>query len=287
MAIKINIQNTSKITYRTDCLADDFDYHIRDHSQYDYEDVGYLPKISGTISEAEQKTYDVGYNPSGTDPLTAENPIVCDRIICNALFKSPSAITDIPYSELRFQQAAIALKENVSTSGKRISTDTFELINRIYGDIANNCIKASGTRYTNGQGVIYNDVFESPPGMRYRTITELRMTIHKGYVLSLSEIQDMFENTDHTYQVWSELSGMTYGALVIELLSGAIARGNYTVRFFAQTPEVDIELTPSNSEPSEHRYLMIPFISADEYNAAKAASYKWDAETIEEIDDIL
>lgn len=284
MAISINIQNKSTITYRTDCLADDFDYHIRDHSQYDYEDVGYLSKISGTISEAEQKIYDIGYNPSGTDPLVSENPIVCDRLICNALFKSPTAITDIPYSELLFQQPAIALKGNVSTYGKRIKTDTFEKITRIYPDIPNNCIKASGTRYVDGQGEMYDDVFESPSQMRYRSISEMRITIPKGYIDTLSELQARFENTDHSFQVWSELSTMTNGAFLSVIPH---PRFSYPVNFYGQTTDGFMGFTPDNTYTSEHYYLIMPFISADEYNAAKSASYKWDTETIEEIDDML
>lgn len=308
MSIIVNIDSQSTIRYRTDCFGTgytDEPYHIRDHSQYDYGLLGFTPKISnvGTVN-----LYDIGYNPSGatwegvySDSPYVVNPTICDGLIYNGLYTgilSTDSITKVPYKELLFQIPAIAIKRSTvyssSSTGIRLGRDEITLLDRVYVNPNTLDICGEGIIYENGISQTYNGILE------YRVYStsvydEIRISLdhssyshstQSGYIVTYNTLLNIFEQTDVSFQIWNVLLNCIYGGILMGVPrdSGEAVFG----RVYRHEQNGVYETSYSyNSQWSIYQYLIIPFLSQDEYDAAYAANYKWDDATIQQIDQYI
>lgn len=315
MSININIDTQSTIRYRTDCFGDgytDEPYHIRDHSQYDYGLLGYTPKINNVGANGR---YSIGYNPSGATwegvyshtPYVV-NPTICDGLIYNELYTgilSTDPITKVPYKELLFQVPAIAIKRNAvyssSVNGIRIGIDELTRLDRVYVDSNNLNLCGEGIIYENGVGQSYNGVLEYNVYGVPTHFDEIRIvpdrsnsshSANSGYIATYSELLDIFAQTDSSFEIWRALEDCPYGGILRSVtrdggdaVFGRVYRHQWGEGGWAEG--VYETYYSYNSQRIVYQYLITPFLSQDEYDAAYAANYKWDDATIQQIDQYI
>lgn len=314
MSIVLNINSTSTVRYRDDCFGAGYDstYYIYRSARGHYYRSGYIPKIAGV--EDASKKYDIGYNPSGFSDIVGvkTNPIICDGLMFDTPFTddTPARITDVPYTELRFQRPFIAIpfssvdRNNSTKDDVILVDDTYYALSRVYFHPTDITVWGTGIKYTSGQADSFDGRIQRF-GNFHRNPEEFRMTCELqapifgsddnncGYIVTQSELLSRFRNTSHNYQLYNELTQYTYGALFqfhITNQESTATLGRYYEKTIGSDTVYQLSvLEPTGWYPIYPTFstFVVPFLSQDEYNAAYAASYKWDDATIQQIDQYI
>lgn len=135
MSISINIENINTISYRTDCMKQNYKHYIRNHDvTHSGEDLyknGYVHKyenIEGHDPNGNKHSYNIGYNPYYPFP---SNPIVCNNLLMFGSFKIThqlqNIVYDLCYDKLIFNRPVLLIND---------LRDSSFLYNKIYYTIS-------------------------------------------------------------------------------------------------------------------------------------------------------
>lgn len=323
MSTKINIQSQSTMTFRTDCFGTgfDIDYFIRQ----DY----YMPKITDAIGQ--NRKYDVGYNPLGTKwpkpssfisefytpSVSFYSALVCDRLffvtfIGDDRYPEVHSISDLPYSELKFQKPLIAIPHSAfdpmsNQNNIILQSDYYYQINRLYlssdsipslhGEYSS---KIEGIKHKNGQAIPYNEIFESLNTRYYlKTGNDLRIESLRQtpQICTQDQLEYVFRNTNSSYSIWNVISECTHGGLyycgfhsgyfdVIPMFWYYYPSDEETYHV-AQFYWGGYNLFTDTGQRDGIIAFILPFVSEDEYNAAVAVNIEWNDEIMEQIDQYI
>lgn len=311
MAISINIGTTSTVKYRTDCFAPGY----TDDVFFLRNGAGYKQVIAGAKSE-DNHEYDVGY---GGFPMDC---IVYDGLLMARYFgvNPPHAaekLSDIPYKQLLFQKPCIVIPSashaiNAYYRDIHLIEDTYFTVSKLYlkdelyeiqpgYDFYVSWIE--GTKCVEGSQASYDGVFEVLTGYPGHP-ADFHIMGYPSWdstaVCTQAELFERFKNTDQSFKIWEELDKYQYGAMVnclgdsssypslfVTVMNliycgwrGWQGDDGYTtmsIYYHAQ----------SQFNIPNYTTSIIPFLSQDEFDAAYAANYRWDSQTIQQINEYL
>lgn len=305
MSLIVNIDTTSTVLYRTDCFKTYSltDYHIRDNSVYSGWNLGYQKAID-VDPPSPDDIAEIGYCATITagyyDSIRTQNPIVCDNLLFGGQFSS-SGDCDVVYSAPAFSTPAVWFDGEIRgdhiliCSGNFYTVDTMRISPTYYTN--NPGLVVAGKRYYNGAYTTINNAISRCPvdAARYDDFNiylgSYNLWAHSTIASFLAD-NPTYANTE----IANVCNAMQYGALLTypnatdpaSTDSGIIVSGHNTIS--------DLWLPIGNMNKGDYPndfvntesinglgMMLIPFASQDEYDAAYAANYKWDSNTIPEV----
>ncbi len=274
MSINFNIENTSDIIYKINDFAP---YGLGKYHLYKNN---YTQKI-------DNNNYGLGYSTFQSNPIVANKTILYgDNYYESLEFEEPIVYTDMGTSGLDVyvdRHYFVYLSDEVL-----FACDGRYYLNNTYTDF---------TLY-HGEELYWDEVsdIDKSAGLLFKTgdINELSIANVHSSVMRFYEFRDLW---DIQYRL-AHQTLLNYLSLNYRN-SGLYYNGsrNYGFKFYYISTSGDIKEFPARSIRRDFSSfgvlaysgarVIIPFISGDEYNAAYAATYKWNSQTIQQIDEYL
>ena len=281
MPVNINVAHRAAITYRTDCLStySQNKYHVRATARGGMP-IGY-EEIVGT---GDGLSVDIGHNPGYTESGQRKhlNPIICDKLI---FFGDFSNNHDLYYDRMIFQTPALFLdnaQESVST-GNILVSDNFKKITAVYAFMD---IYADGQQYYSWsqsyssfteQNIINTQ--SSRTGTSYKiAVNRAGYTSRTPQIHTQSELLARFQpRSANQTEFRSVLNTFLHGGLELD-------RYDFMVHIY-NNDSYGGSRAPAYKQATE--YMIVPFISEYEREAAKAALYEWSAADIQAVREVI
>ena len=268
----------------------------------EYDD-GYADRytdINGTLPDRSQHTFDVGYNPCLDYPA---NPIVCDKLLLFGSFKDVNTLSngfafDLCYDHILFDRPMLVIDDldDVSSQAGTIkysirSGGAYLLLDEIYVEYQ------TGRRYLYGSGQYYNGNYNSFTGERLNSLTDgqgehpsgsIRTDIcvefikenqpFRSYQLGYNGLKDFACTKDEILSRFvyasgtsphclSEIDSYQYGGLFLPRRSLWVQTYTSTNGYKQYYPQK----RGTSFMYDLFEVMIIPFINANEYHAAKAS----------------
>lgn len=298
MSISLKIRRMSSVTYRTDCLSAGSQqrFHVRSTQKTINLNTiykSYEEKIADCATRSS--VYNIGHNPRSTSP---ESPFICDKLIIDGYYSG----FDLYYDKLVFEKPALTFKSfPYYTQGMYIisvQSPELRLIDEMGVYPNSRGLRISGKYYSRSYSDFerekvsrYNDEFAHSssrvPDYVYRSTDVFKLSIAythyrdtysydlSNFILDYSQLLSRLYVTssgDYTELRQVLEDNFKHGALVVphDAFDCLLFRSNafeYPYYFGLTYP----------ASADWYQIFLIPFVSEDEYAAAKALLHTWSA----------